>query len=84
MPAHNLKHERTRMRYGSRVDVINRLANPMQGRRCTDCKVRHGHIIVYRANKPDNPEMRMLLSLLFRDLPCVSVLSACNVYEDRH
>lgn len=76
MPAHDLQHERPRVRDGGGVDVINRLADPVQRRRRTDGQVRHGHVVVDRPDEPDDAEVRVLLGFFGGDLSCVGGVSA--------
>jgi len=66
--AHNLNHERPRVRRRRRVDVVNRLANTMEGGQCANGEVGHGHVVVNRANKTDDAESLVVVELLRGDV----------------
>jgi hypothetical protein len=51
MPSHNLEDERARMGDGSRMDIVDSLANSMQRSGSTDCEIGQGHIVIYGSNK---------------------------------
>ena len=67
MAAHDLEDERPRVRVRGRVDVVDGLANPVERGRRADGEVRHGHVVVDRADEPDDLEVRVLARLLLRD-----------------
>jgi hypothetical protein len=67
MPSHNLEDKCARMRDGSRVDVVDSFADPMQRRWRPDCEIGQGHIIVYGSNEAHDPEVPMAQDLIIRD-----------------
>ena len=56
------------------VDVVDGLADAVQRGGCADRHVRHGHVVVYRAHEPDDPEVRVLGRFFCGDLACVRVV----------
>jgi hypothetical protein len=67
MPSHDFEDERARMRDGSRMDVVDGLADSMQRSWRADCEIGQGHIIVYGSNKAHDPEVPVARNLLIRD-----------------
>lgn len=68
MPPHNLQHKRATVTERSRIDTIDRLANPMQGSRSANRHIRHTHIVVDAAYESNDLEMSVFLDLLVGDL----------------
>ena len=75
MSTHHLKHERSLVGSGSRIDAINGFADPMQRGRSTDCHVGHGHIVIDRPDESDYLEVPMLSGLSVRDFSCLVIES---------
>lgn len=67
MPTHNLQHERTGVRNGGRVDVIDGFADPLQSGRGADGEIGHTHVIVDGTNKTNNLEVTVAVMLFVRD-----------------
>ena len=61
------------------VDIVYGFTYPVQRSWCSDSKIRHGHIIVYGAHKADDPQMTMLVRLVFCNLACSTNLVRCNL-----
>jgi hypothetical protein len=56
------------MRRGGGVDVVDGFADTMKGRRCPNCEIGHGHVVVNGTHKADNLEVAMVSRLLLRYL----------------
>jgi hypothetical protein len=65
--SHDFEDECTRMRDGSRMDVVYSLADSMQRSWRADCKIGQGHIVIYGSNKAHDPEVPVARNLLIRD-----------------
>jgi hypothetical protein len=67
MPPHNFEHERSRVRNSRRMYVVDSFADPLQRSRRANCKIGHGHVVIYRSNESHNPKVSMMRDLFIRD-----------------
>ena len=68
---------------GGRVDVVNGFAYAMKRGRCTDCEIRHGHVIINGSHKAYDPEVAVTSSLFVRYLAWRSEVMSWSQSESR-
>ena len=86
MSAHHLDHERPGMRARSGVDIIDALADAVQGRRGADGHVGEGHVVVDGAYEAYYAQVRVGRGLLwryqvYRSQPKMSPTSALSAQD---
>ena len=47
--------------------IVDSFADPVQCSRRADCKIGHGHVVIYRSDESHNPEVPMARNLFIRD-----------------
>ena len=64
MAAHNLNDERTGVRKGSRVDVVDGFADAVEGSRRADSHIGQCHVVVDGTNESDDAKVSLKFDLL--------------------
>ena len=67
MPAHDLDDEGTRVREGSRLNVVDSFANTVQRSGGTDGHVGHRHVVIDRTDETYDLEVTVSLGLFLGD-----------------
>ena len=47
--------------------IVDSFADPVQCSRRADCKIGHGHVVIYRSDESHNPKVPMARNLFVRD-----------------
>lgn len=67
VPTHDLEYKGSRVRGSRRVDIIDRFADPLQGRWRANREIRQTHVVIDRSDKPDNAEVTVFGKLVWCD-----------------